>query len=268
KKGSKLDVTVSSMGDASSLEGGTLLMTPLQDVQGEIYAMAQGALSVGGYSVGKVKSTMRKKNHTLSGQITGGAIVKQEVISNIITAENLRLTLISPDFTSAVEVAKAINSSVGAGSAKALDASTVVITVPKNAASDLMPFISTVENLRFEPSRTAKVVINEKTGTIVAGSDVTIDAVAVSHGAITVSVQEKTEVAQPNSFSMGKTEKVSNDSLKVEEEKPEVVVLPKTTNVGDLAKALNGIGASPRDIMAIFQAIKQAGGLNAELVVM
>lgn len=268
KKGSKLDVTVSSLGDASSLEGGTLLMTPLQDAHGEVYALAQGALSVGGYAAGKVKSTMRKKNHSLAGQIAGGAIVKQEVVTNIIALEKIRLTLIQPDFTSAVAVAKSVNDTIGANTAIAIDASTIEVTVPKAMYPNLMSFISTVENLRFEPSRVARVVINEKTGTIVAGSDVSIDAVAVSHGAITVSVQQTTQVSQPLPLSRGTTEVVNTEKVDIEEEKPEVVVLPKTTNVGDLARALNGIGATPRDIMAIFQAIKQAGGLNAELIVM
>ncbi len=268
KKGNKLDVTVSSMGDASSLEGGTLLMTPLQDATGEILALAQGALSVGGYSIGKVKSTMRKKNHALAGQVPGGAIVKQEVVSNIISAEKLRLSLMQPDFTSAVEMARAINAADSTIKASAVDASTVDLLIPEKAKLALMELISRVENVKFEPAKIARVVINEKTGTIVAGAEVTISEVAVSHGAISVSVQQTPMVSQPQPLSLGTSETVTRDSIAVSEDKPEFVVLPRSTSVGDLARALNQIGATPRDIMAIFQAIKHSGSLNAELIVM
>lgn len=268
KRGSKLDVTVSSIGDAGSLEGGTLLMTPLQDASGEIYAVAQGAVTIGGYNVGHVKENQRKKNHALSGEITGAALVKREIMSNELGAQRFRLSLAAPDFTSASEMTKAINTALKTPLAKAIDAATVEVSIPENYKQDVMGYISMVELMEFEPNRVAKVIINEKTGTIVAGSKVSIDEVAVSHGSITVSVQTAPKVSQPQPLSLGQTTPMDSTSIKVQEEKPEMVVLNKTANVGDLAKALNNIGASPRDIMAIFQAIKKAGALNAELVIM
>lgn len=268
KKGGHIDVTVSSIGDANSLEGGMLLMTPLQDENGDIYAMAQGALSVGGYSVAKAKSTVRKKNHPLSGEIPSGGIVKKEVMGNELDGRKVSVSLNAPDFTSAVEMAKAINSKLNIDSARTLDGATVEIPVPEQYRDDLMAFISAVELVEFLPSRSAKVIINEKTGTVVAGANVKIEEVAVSHGAITVTVQKSTQVSQPQPFSQGTTQAVQTAQVSVEEEKPEMVVLNKSANVGDLAKALNNIGVTPRDIICIFQAIKKAGALNADLVVM
>jgi flagellar P-ring protein FlgI len=268
KRGSKLDVTVSSIGDATSLEGGTLLMTPLQDMNGDIYAMAQGALSLGGYNISRVKESMRKKNHGLTGEISGAALVKREIISNELGTQHFRISLADPDFTSAVEMTKAINAGQKAALAKTVDAATVEVEIPDAFKQDVMGFVSQVEQVQFLPSRVAKVIINEKTGTIVAGTRVTIDEVAVSHGSITVTVQKTPQVSQPLPLSQGQTQVTQTAQVTVEEEKPEMVVLDKTANVGDLAKALNNIGASPRDIMAIFQAIKKAGALNAELIIM
>ncbi len=269
KRGSKLDVTVSSIGDASSLEGGTLLMTPLQDLGGEIYALAQGAVSIGGYNVNHVKGDQRKKNHALAGEIVGAALVKQEIMSNDLGSQRFRLSLASPDFTSAVEMTRSINTGLKAPLARTIDAASVEVSIPESFKQDVMGFVSLVEQMEFEPSNIAKVIINEKTGTIVAGTRVTIDEVAVSHGSITVTV-EKTPpaVSQPQPLSAGQTEVTQSAKVTVEEEMPEMVVLNKTANVGDLAKALNNIGATPRDIMAIFQAIKKAGALNAELIIM
>jgi flagellar P-ring protein FlgI len=268
KKGGKLDVTVSSIGDASSLEGGQLLMTPLQDASGDIYAMAQGAVTLGGYSVSHVKESQRKKNHTVSGEISGAALVKREILSNDLGTQKFRISLANPDFTSAVEMTKAINAGLKATLARTMDAATVEVNIPENYRQDIMGFVSIVEQMQFEPSRVAKVIINEKTGTIVAGTKVTIDEVAVSQGSITVTVQKTPAVSQPAPLSLGQTQQTQTAQVTVEEERPDMVVLGKTANVGDLAKALNNIGATPRDIMAIFQAIKKAGALNAELVIM
>ncbi|MFH0919958.1 MAG: flagellar basal body P-ring protein FlgI [Fibrobacterota bacterium] len=268
KRGAKLDVSVASLGDATSLEGGTLLMTPLQDGNGDIFAVAQGSVAIGGYSVSHVKEVMRKKNHPLAGDITGGAQVKKEILSNELNTRLIRLSLATPDFTSAVEMTKSINTGLNATLAKTIDAASVEISVPEQFKNDLMGFVSKIEQMEFEPSRVARVVINEKTGTIVAGTGVTIDEVAVSHGSISVTVTQTPKTVQPAPYSMGQTRTDTASTVAVEEEKPEMVVLNKTTNVGDLAKALNNIGASPRDIMSIFQAIKRAGALNAELVVM
>jgi flagellar P-ring protein precursor FlgI len=268
KRGAHVDLSVSSIGDAVSLEGGMLLMTPLQDEGGEIYVMGQGALSVGGYTVGKVKSTVRKKNHTLSGEIPGGGIVKKEVMGNELNAKKVSVSLFTPDFTSAVEMAKAINTRLNLTGARTLDAATVEVAVPDAYQDSLMAFISAVELTEFTPSRCAKVIINEKTGTIVTGAEVKIEEVAVSHGSITVTVQKNAQVSQPLPLSQGVTQVVPQSQVTVEEERPEMVVLNKSANVGDLARALNNIGVTPRDIICIFQAIKKAGAMNADLVIM
>jgi len=268
KEGAKLDVTVSSIGDAVSLEGGMLLLSPLQDDQGETYAVAQGPVSVGGYSVSKVKNHMRKKNHTLSGEISDGAIVKREILDQQLNNRAVRFSLRQPDFTSAVEMTKAINKALNNKLAVTLDAATVNIEVPEEFRDDLIPFIAQIEQVQFTPNRSAKVVINEKTGTIVAGGNVTMSEVAVSHGSITVSVTQTLQVSQPLPQTLGRTQVTQTPQVQVQEEVPEMVVLNQTANVGDLATALNNIGVTPRDMIAIFQAIKKAGALNAELVVM
>ncbi|OGJ85961.1 MAG: hypothetical protein A2268_00075 [Candidatus Raymondbacteria bacterium RifOxyA12_full_50_37] len=268
KRGAKIDVSVSSIGDAISLEGGTLLLTPLQDENGENYALAQGAVSIGGYSIGRVKSAMRKKNHPLSGEIPAGAVVKREVLSNELNTQSIRVSLTSPDFTSAVEMTKTINAGLNANFAKTIDAATVEVSVPQEYVDKLMTFIAMVEQMQFEPNRVARVVLNEKTGTIVAGAEVTIAEVAVSHGSITVSVSAQPQVSQPLPLSTGKTIVTEQVQTSVVEEKPQMVVLKANTNVGDLAKALNEMGVTPRDMIAIFQAIKKAGAINAEVVCM
>lgn len=270
KPGRKIDVSISSLGDARSLEGGMLLMTPLQSVNGEYYAVAQGAVSVGGNTVSDSKQRTRvQKNHTLSGNIPDGGLVKREVDQAAFQGGGtLRWVLGQPDFTSAVAMAEAINK-VFPGSAKAEDASSVVVLVPPAARNDMMAFVARAENAEFVVSSVARVVLNEKTGTLVAGSDVRISEVAVSHGSIVIQVDATEAVSQPNAFAAGRTTRTTNESVNVGAEKvPEVKVLPSVTNAGQLAQALNSLGVSPRDIISIFQAIKRAGALQAELVVM
>jgi len=270
RKGTRMDVTVSSMGDATSLEGGTLILTPIQGPDGKIYASAQGPLATGGYDLRDRGLTHIKKNHVVVGRIPNGAIVQNEYRFNVLDANNLAFSLHAPDFTSAVSMAQAINIQYGvANLAKALDPATVELDM--SLASDAIStpeFISMVENMTFEPSSQARVVINERTGTIVAGGTVRISQVAVTHGGIKVEVVNLPEVIHPMPFSLGRTEVVPNPSMIVEEKDSEMVVLDGNTTVSELAQALNSLGVTPRDVIAILQAIKEAGALHANLVLL
>ncbi len=278
RKGTKFDVTVSSMGDATSLEGGTLILTPLQGPEGVVYASAQGPLATGGYDIRDRGMTHIKKNHVLVGRIPGGAIVQKEFLFNVLDGRDISLSLNNPDFTSAISMAEAINSEFGKAPpqilAKAIDAATVSLDYRLIARDsiknyiDLAHFISRVENCAFAVSSQARVVVNERTGTIVAGGEVRISQVAVSHGGVKVEVVNMPEVVQPQPFSLGRTETIPNPEVVVEEKNAEMVVLDGTTTVSDLAQALNSLGVTPRDVIAILQAIKEAGALHANLILM
>jgi flagellar P-ring protein precursor FlgI len=278
RKGTKFDITVSSMGDATSLEGGTLILTPLQGPEGVVYASAQGPLATGGYDINDRGLTHIKKNHVLVGRIPGGAIVQKEFLFNVLDGRDISLSLNNPDFTSAISMAEAINTEFGKAPpqilAKAVDAATVSLDYRLIARDsiksyiDLPHFISRVENCTFAVSSQARVVVNERTGTIVAGGEVRISQVAVSHGGVKVEVVNMPETVQPQPFSLGRTETIPNPEVTVEEKNPEMVVLDGTTTVSDLAQALNSLGVSPRDVIAILQAIKEAGALHANLILM
>lgn len=277
RKGTRFDVNVSSMGDAVSLEGGTLLLTTMQGADGTIYASAQGPLATGGYDT-KYKSLVRiKKNHVLVGRIPDGAIVQKEYSINVLDSKDLSLSLTSPDFTSAVAMAKAINmefKSIAPNIAKATDPATVSLNPEaiirdslKNYAG-LVDFISKVENVKFDVASQARVVVNERTGTIVAGGDVRISEVAVSQGSIKVEVVNTPEVVQPVPYNGTSSGYPVSPSIAIEEKTPEMVVLKGTTTVSDLSQALNSLGVSPRDVISIFQAIKEAGALQGQLIIM
>jgi flagellar P-ring protein precursor FlgI len=278
RKGTKFDITVSSMGDATSLEGGTLILTPLQGPEGVVYASAQGPLATGGYDIRDRGMTHIKKNHVLVGRIPGGAIVQKEFMFNVLDGRDISLSLNNPDFTSAISMAEAINTEFGKAPpqilAKAIDAATVSLDYRLIARdsiksyTDLAHFISRVENCTFAVSSQARVVVNERTGTIVAGGEVRISQVAVSHGGVKVEVVNMPEVVQPQPFSLGRTEVIPNPEVVVEEKNAEMVVLDGTTTVSDLAQALNSLGVAPRDVIAILQAIKEAGALHANLILM
>ena len=270
RKGTKFDITVNSMGDATSLEGGTLIMTPIQGPDGNVYASAQGPLATGGYDLRDRGFTHIKRNHVLVGRIPGGAIVQREYQFNVLDNNNLAFSLHSPDFTSAVSMAQAINDQYGvAGLARATDAATVELNIAMaNDGASPMQFISRVENMTFEVASQARVVVNERTGTIVAGGTVRISQVAVTHGGVKVEVVNLPEVIQPRPFILGALENVPNPAIIVEEKDAEMVVLDETTTVSDLAQALNSLGVTPRDVIAILQAIKEAGALHANLVVL
>lgn len=269
KKGSRVDVTVSSLGDAKSLLGGTLLMSPLQGPDGEIYAIAQGPIATGGYVTEEDHLNRRTKNHVAAGALPGGAIVQKEVRTNVLPRDQIRIELTHPDFSSAVAVAKALNETFESEVAEPEDAATIAVTVPTDnqIGGKFYEFIAEIENAQFTPQRVARVVLNEKTGTIVAGGDVTVSKVAVSHGGITIEVKSELMVSQPAPLTQGQTKVVPSTVQEITEEKPQMVVLGPTTNVSELAQALNLLGIAPRDIISIFQAIKKAGALQADLVV-
>ncbi len=269
KKGTKMDVTVSSMGDARSIEGGTLLMTPMQGGDGEVYAVAQGALSVGGLSAqGSGGRSSSRKNHILAGEIPNGAIIQKAINLPSLDGGDLRWTLSTPDFSTAVDMATQLNASFGQDYAVAIDAATVVLKLPNDQNQNLMGSIAQAENTQITPQTNARVVLNEKSGTVVAGADVRISEVAVSHGSINIEISSEESVTQPNAFSVGTTGSAVNDQVEVEESEFDMQVLPEITNVGELAAALNTLGVAPRDVISIFITKKKAGALHAELILM
>jgi flagellar P-ring protein precursor FlgI len=271
KRGAKVDVSISSMGDARSLEGGTLLMTPLIGEDQEVYIMAQGALSVGGTSVSSPRGKASyRKNQPLSGQIPNGGIIKKELMSGLdLTKQNLQWSLNEPDFSSAQNVAQALQDKFGPTSAMAIDAATIKLNIPDTYKNNPIAYLSEMERVEFKPSIDARVILNEKTGTVVAGSNVKLDQVAVSHGNISIEINSSDSTSQPNPFSTGMTQSVINEQLSAKtKDNVEMQVIPTISNVGELASALNNMGVAPRDIIVIFQAIKKAGALHADLIIM
>lgn len=263
--GDKIDVTVSSMGDADSLQGGTLVMSPLKAANDEIYAVAQGPVSIGGFNVQSGGSSARK-NHPTVGRIPNGALVEKE-INFELDKERLKLLLQNPNFKTANNIAEALNKNLDhTNVAKASDAGTVEVNVPDEYEDNVVDFISKVNNTNVRSSMEAKVVIDEKTGTIVLSHNVRISTVAVAHGNISVTIKTKEKVSQPPSLSEGETEKTTDTEIKVEEEEGNIVMIGSQNNIEDLVTALNTIGATPRDIVSIIQKIKSAGALHAELV--
>ena len=268
RKGAKIDVTVSSLGDAQSLQGGVLLLTPLEGPDGEVYAVAQGSISVGGFSFGG-EAAAQQKNHPTVGRVPGGASIEKELCDTVVHEGVMQLVLQHNDFTTATRLAAAVNQRFPEA-AYARDATTVSIKVPPDLATEksIVQFISILENLTVEEDSVAKVVINERTGTVVAHSRVRIKTTAIAQGSITVIVREQPEVSQPGPFSRGTTAMVPRTSLEVEETKGFVHVMQEGATIADLARGLNAMGVTPRDIIAIFQALKAAGAFQAELEIM
>jgi flagellar P-ring protein precursor FlgI len=270
RTGDKLDVAVTSLGDARSLLGGVLLMTPLKGPDGRVYALAQGSLSVGGYKY-DLNGNVVQKNHPTVGTIPGGATVEVAVGSEVLNDGRLQFLLAEPDYTTADRIAAAINGKLRREVASALDAATVSIRVPEDEKSHLVDFLTRLEGLTVQPDRRARVVINERTGTVIAGADVTISRVTVSHGDLRVSVITDYLVSQPllvRQTGPGiSTAVVPRTRIDVAEPGVEAVQLGVGSTVADLVQALNRIKASPRDMIAILQGIKAAGALRAELII-
>ena len=270
RNGDKLDITVTSMGDARSLLGGILLMTPLKGPDGRTYALAQGALSVGGYKY-DLNGNVVQKNHPTVGSIPGGASVEVAVGSDMLRDGRLEFVLADPDYTTANRIANAINAGLSGALAAAVDAATVSIVVPPDYRSSLVSFMTRLEGLNVQPDKRARVVVNERTGTVIAGADVTIARVTVSHGDLRVAVVTDYLVSQPSLLRGAgqgvRTEVVPQTRIDVSEQKVEAVQLGVGSTVADLVQALNRIKASPRDMISILQGIKAAGALRAELII-
>jgi flagellar P-ring protein FlgI len=270
KTGATVDVTVSSLGDSSTLQGGTLLLTPLQGPDGRVYALAQGPLSVGGASASGESGDKVQKNHPTVGRIPNGAVVEREV-PNVLDPTAVTLMLQRPDATTAVRLAEAVN---GAGEgttlARAVDPSTVTVTVPASYQARLMEFIARIESVRLTVDSPARVVINERTGTIIMGSQLRISTVAIAHGNLTIQVRETPEVSQPQPFAPAgaQTVVVPRSSVSVKEEKARLMVVQEGVSIGDIVQGLNALGVTPRDLISILQAIRAAGALMAELEIM
>jgi flagellar P-ring protein precursor FlgI len=266
RSGARLDVEVSAIGNARSLVGGTLLMTPLKGPDGEVYAVAQGAVQVGGYDITSAGSRMMK-NSTGAGRVPEGATVEQSVAPSLDDGPIL-LSLRDPDFTTAVRVVDAVNAALGDGRAKALDAASVEVALGPGQGS-AVTLLSQLERLEVEADRKARIVVSERTGTIVAGSDVKLRPVVVAHGGLSITVETNPVISQPAPFArQGQTVAQQQSNVGAEETKNAAVALPEATTVQELASALNAIGVGPRDLVVILEAIKRAGALDAEIVVM
>lgn len=265
KNGTRLDVTISAMGDAKTLQGGVLMQTPLLGADGNVYAVAQGTIAVGGFIGGNSGGSVQK-NHPTVAQISGGALVEAEIATQIVRNNYVELLLREPDFTSAARIATAINN-VFTNSAEAVDSTSVRVRVPEAHQSSPIGFVSVVESIEVQPDVPARIIVNERTGTIIATSRIRIAPCAVSHGELTISIANTDEVSQPNAFAQkGNTEVTTRTDTNVQEKKAHFVTLEEMPTIDKVAAGLNAIGVTPRDMMAIFQAMKQAGALQAELI--
>ncbi len=264
--GSKIDVLISSLGDATSLQGGTLLATPLSGVDGKVYAMAQGAISIGGFAVTGAAAGVQK-NHPTVGRISQGAIVEREVPIHWSGKHNMNIKLNQPDFTTALRIADLIKKKLPGSLARPLDSATVNFVVPQKYRNNMAVMVAELENLKIKPDSVAKVIIDERTGTIVIGENVRISTVAVAHGALSIQIKEGAQVSQPPPLApRGAATVVTPETqIQVKEGKQKLIILKTEPTINDLVRALNAIGATPRDLIVIFQAIKAAGALNAEL---
>ena len=265
KNGTRLDVTISALGDAKTLQGGVLLQTPLMGADGKVYAVAQGTVAVGGFIGGNGGGSVQK-NHPTVAQISGGALVEREIPTEIVRNNFVELLLREPDFTSAARMAAAVNL-VFTNSAEAVDSTSVRVRVPEGHEKSPVQFISLVEAIEVQPDVPARIIVNERTGTIVATTRIRIAPCAVSHGELTISIANTDEVSQPTAFSQtGSTAVTTRTDTNLKETKAHFVVMPEMPTIESVAKGLNAIGVTPRDMMAIFQAMKQAGALQAELI--
>lgn len=266
--GNKLDVIASSVGDAKSLSGGTLLLTPLKGVDGKVYALAQGAVAIGGAGAGDAGGS-KQKNHLQVARIANGATVEREIPMQLNGKKSLTLSLLNPDFTTASRVAETINASIGKGVATTVDSSALQLNIPENMQEhQVAEFIADIESLEVIPDTKAKVVVNEKTGTVIIGDNVTISTVAVAHGNLTVTIKKDMDVSQPAPLSDGQTVATPQTNVKIEEEKVRLMTLEGGTTIGELVSGLNSIGATPRDMITILQSIKAAGALQADLEIL
>lgn len=268
KPGMRIDVQVSSLGDAESLQGGILLLTPLAAPDGTIYAVAQGAVSVGGYEF-RALGTRAARNFVASGRIPAGAIVEREFSPEVLSQQGVRILLHQPDFGLARRVADAIGRVPGlSGAVTVVDAATVAVRVPAGQSQDqLMRLIAQLQEVEVPLDPPARVVINERTGTVVVGGNVQLLPAVVAHGGLEVQIQRQVLISQPQPFTLGRTEVAETATITVQQEQRKAVAMPAAATVQDVANALNLLGVSPRDLIAILQALKEAGALTGELIV-
>ena len=265
-QGSRIDVLVSSIGDAENLQGGTLLFTPLKGADGSVYAVAQGPVSTGGFTVSGNSGDEVQKNFPTVGRVVGGALVEKEIHSNFNQKDSLTLALHDPDFTTASRVAQAINRAFFSQLAQTENAGSIQVSVPENYLGNTVQFVTLIESLGVTPDMVSKVVVNERTGTVIMGENVRISTIAIAHGNLSIQIDESQNVSQPLPFSRGGQTVVTPESdIVVQEGKNPIFLVESGVSIGEVVKALNALGVSPRDLIAIFQALKAAGALQAEL---
>jgi flagellar P-ring protein precursor FlgI len=267
-QGTRLDVTVSALGDAKSLQGGTLLVTPLLGADGEVYAVAQGSLAIAGLQA-EGDATKVTRGVPTVGRISNGALIEREVEFRLNTQKTLRLSLRNPDLTTARRIAAAINDFLGGDTAEPTDPSTVNIQIPPKYRGNMIQLLTEVEQLRVEPDQTARIVIDERSGIIVMGKDVRVSTVAVAQGNLTVTISEQPQVSQPEPLSNGETVVVPRTGVRVDTgDGNKLAVVREGVTLKELVDGLNALGIGPRDLIAILQAIKAAGALQAGIEVM
>ncbi len=298
KVGTQMDVTVSSIGDAESLTGGTLLVTPLRAADGKVYAAAQGPVTTGGYSISGSAAKVTKNFPTV-GRVVGGATIEKEIRNDFTRKGTLSLILPNPDFTNASRVAEAINTALNGSMARTMDAGAIEVVVPKAYRGNTVGLVAMIEQLEITPDQSSKVVINERTGTVVIGENVRISTVAIAHGNLSIEIKETANVSQPMPFSNnqsvgwpgggdgggqppprqmgnngtivapgGNTVVTNDTNINVKEENARLMLLKSGVTISQVVRALNALGVTPRDLMTIFQALKAAGALQAKLEVM
>ncbi|WP_297808867.1 flagellar basal body P-ring protein FlgI [uncultured Methylophaga sp.] len=267
KPGQKIDVTVSSLGDAKSLRGGSLLMTPLKGADGNIYAMAQGNLVVGGFGADAADGSRVTVNIPSAGRVPNGATVERTVKNAFNVGDHIILNLHNPDFTTVSRLTDSINHTLGKGTARSMDASSVKVNAPRDP-SQRVPFLSLIENLELNPGEApAKVVVNSRSGTVVIGQHVRVSPAAVTHGNLSVTISADAEVSQPDPLSQGQTVITPNFDVEITEEDSRMFVFDPGVSLDEIVRAVNQVGAAPGDLVAILEALKQSGALRAELVV-
>lgn len=267
RPGMKVDVTLSSIGDAATIQGGVLLMTPLRGADGKVYAVAQGPVSIGGFVVAGGGDSAQK-NHPTVGRVANGASIEKAVPFDLFASGRLRVVLKEPDFTTATRVEEAINTVLGAGVARAVDSTSILMPISEQDAGSPIHLISQLEELDVRPDAPARVVVNERTGTIVMGENVRVSTVALAHGGLNITIRKDDQVSQPNALAQGQTVVARQTDIKVGEEGGLLNMVEEQVSLGEVVRALNSLGASPRDLIAIFQALKRAGALRADLVIM
>jgi flagellar P-ring protein FlgI len=266
-QGTRMDVTVSALGDSKNLQGGTLLVTPLLGADGNVYAVAQGSVTINGFQAEGAAASVTRGVPTV-GRIANGAIIEREIEFALNRLPNVRLALRNGDFTTAKRIAAAVNDFLGAKAAEPLDPSTVQLSIPPEFKGNVVAFLTEIEQLQVEPDLGAKIIIDERSGIIVMGRDVRVATVAVAQGNLTVSISESPQVSQPNPLARGRTVVTPRSSVSVSEDGKKLALVKDGVSLQQLVDGLNGLGIGPRDLIGILQAIKAAGAIQADIEVM